>query len=385
MTVRPSNPDLLTERDVLGSPFHCCGDEDLVFLRCPACAHIMVFCYECDTLYLDLADTSQSRGLTLTSRGTRLQCPRCDRPFEDPQFLAPENVDKYLPTERQVREAGFGHLLVSDRSEQGPRHVRPRLHARPLFDFKLRALDDIVPWGKPGALSLSWFSLTDGSFWLNVGDEQLFVGADAGEGSRFVDYQVVRLWEDVLDILPAVLEPVPESMAALLEPSNGWLAWCRRASDWGAESDDLELLDQAISWELARRLDSAYLAAGPNIWLCRVGERIRILWDNRNRIERGLPIWATSSGRVELTVDDFLASVRDFNDRLMHAMGERVQVIQAGWSRHDVKIDLEMLAHEQRDRSTWLDNAIMKRAAARPPTDWDAVSGALRRVQVAVG
>jgi hypothetical protein len=114
MTVRPSNPELLTERDVRGSWFHCCGDEDLVFLRCPSCAHIMVFCYECDTIYPDLADTSQSRGLTLTSSDDRFQCPRCCRPFEDPQFLAPENVDKYLPTARQVSEAGFGQLLAGD-------------------------------------------------------------------------------------------------------------------------------------------------------------------------------------------------------------------------------------------------------------------------------
>jgi hypothetical protein len=109
--IRPANPDLLTDTDVDYLRFHCCGDEDLVFLRCPACGHIMVFCYECDTLYPDLAQTSTHSRIGLTRVEDRLVCPACHVAFEDYGFLGPENVDKYLPTAAQVRAAGFGHLL----------------------------------------------------------------------------------------------------------------------------------------------------------------------------------------------------------------------------------------------------------------------------------
>jgi len=113
--IRPSNPELLTDLDVEYLHFHCCGDEDLVFLRCPACGHIMVFCYECDTLFPNLADTSKRHGLALTSEADRVVCPACGVAFKDYYFLRAENVDRYLPTARQVQEAGFGHLLSTHR------------------------------------------------------------------------------------------------------------------------------------------------------------------------------------------------------------------------------------------------------------------------------
>jgi len=113
--IRPSNPDLLTDLDVEYSHFHCCGDEDLVFLRCPDCGHIMVFCYECDTLFPDLAHTETSQGLSLTSEAHRVACSVCGAEFKDRYFLRPENVERYLPTANQVREAGFGHLLSKRR------------------------------------------------------------------------------------------------------------------------------------------------------------------------------------------------------------------------------------------------------------------------------
>jgi hypothetical protein len=113
--VPPANPELPTGLDVDPARFHCCGDEDLVFLRCPACGHIMVFCYECDTLFPDLADPARARGLVLTSESDRVVCPACARPFEDAGFLRPENVGKYLPTAGQVRAAGFAHLLSARR------------------------------------------------------------------------------------------------------------------------------------------------------------------------------------------------------------------------------------------------------------------------------
>lgn len=43
-----------------------------------------------------------------------------------------------------------------------------------LFDFTLVPLDEIEPWGKPGQLSLHWFGLTDGYYWMDVGSSTLF-------------------------------------------------------------------------------------------------------------------------------------------------------------------------------------------------------------------
>lgn len=44
------------EADLVFRHFRFCGDEDLYPFGCPQCGRMMVFCYECDTLYGDLND-----------------------------------------------------------------------------------------------------------------------------------------------------------------------------------------------------------------------------------------------------------------------------------------------------------------------------------------
>lgn len=109
------NPDLLTDLDVAYSQFHCCGDEDLVFVRCPACGHLMVLCCECDTLYADLASLQTQSVFARSAESERPLCPRCQVPFAHDGFLSPPHVDRYLATARQVDGAGFGHLLAPHR------------------------------------------------------------------------------------------------------------------------------------------------------------------------------------------------------------------------------------------------------------------------------
>ena len=87
-----------------------------------------------------------------------------------------------------------------------------------IFDFTLDPIENVHPWGKPENLSISWFVLTQGNYRLKVGNEYLLnytndfikhLSEKYPEYTRtqttFVDYYVVRLWEDVLDILPAIL------------------------------------------------------------------------------------------------------------------------------------------------------------------------------------
>ncbi|MCB0066735.1 MAG: hypothetical protein KDD77_06280 [Caldilineaceae bacterium] len=63
--IEPRQPGLLTDLDVNYEPFRCCGDENLVFIKCPAGRHLMVFCYEGDTLYPDLSDLARVAGPTV--------------------------------------------------------------------------------------------------------------------------------------------------------------------------------------------------------------------------------------------------------------------------------------------------------------------------------
>jgi hypothetical protein len=96
------------------------------------------------------------------------------------------------------------------------------------FAFELRPLAAIRPWtdARGEDPHLSWFGLTDGWCWIETGQEQLFRYDDATlstwraegfeAGRPYVDYQVVRLWEDALAVLPHVLEPVPDVLRSFV-------------------------------------------------------------------------------------------------------------------------------------------------------------------------
>ena len=118
--IKPQDPSLLTDDDVEYAHFKCCGDEDLVFLRCSSCGHIWVQCYECETWFTDLNDLSKTESAVLSTVAERLNCPKCKKPFEDFYHLMEGFVDKYLPTAQQVIDAGFGeHLAKYLREEHG--------------------------------------------------------------------------------------------------------------------------------------------------------------------------------------------------------------------------------------------------------------------------
>jgi len=117
--IKPHDSSLLADLDVDYTPFRCCGDEDLVFLRCEHCAHIWVECYECSTWYVDLKDLSKRESAFLSHVNERLSCPACKSAFADFFYLKEGNVDRYLATAEQVIAAGHGRFLAPHLRNEG--------------------------------------------------------------------------------------------------------------------------------------------------------------------------------------------------------------------------------------------------------------------------
>jgi hypothetical protein len=94
--------------------FQCCGDENLYPFRCSACGRLMVFCYECDTLYPDLHTLEPDREQQVNSFDPSrpiFSCSQCGHSFEYYFMRNPA----YHVTVEQWRAGGFGHLLRESR------------------------------------------------------------------------------------------------------------------------------------------------------------------------------------------------------------------------------------------------------------------------------
>ena len=240
------------------------------------------------------------------------------------------------------------------------------------FRFELRPVANIAPWGEPGSKRLSWFGLTDG--WNcpeTTAGRLLEFARPQGEESRWVSYQVVRLFDDVLELWPWVADPVPEDVA------SRFLGWRTSAEALRlASTDDLDVREiwwQACSWWNNRDLSLNYLTLPPKLHFWRTGTQFHLLWDAPGRDAEG-PRWAVQHMRITIPFEDAQQAVGDFSKALLSAMSDRVATIERhDWRRPDCRIDTVALVAEQRGRENWA-AAILSRTYE---TDW----GAVRRAQ----
>lgn len=179
-----------------------------------------------------------------------------------------------------------------------------------LFNFHLRELAAIEPFGGERP-TLHWFGLSDGWYWLTVGGSELFRYDRAfmrreepwcadPTALPYVDYYVVRLWEDLLEQLPAVLAPVPPELAERVSDAVSWRDWQERASQWLDALDEhgdqaafdaaVDLVEAACGWWVERRLDTGYLRHGSRLRFWRVGDTVHLRWNDRGERLEGLPI-----------------------------------------------------------------------------------------------
>lgn len=203
-----------------------------------------------------------------------------------------------------------------------------------IFEFQLNPIEDIQPWGEFPNLSLHWFGFTDGKYRLKVGAEYLLNYSaeytkyciekfpEYSFNTTFVEYQVVRLWEDILEMLPAILK---------------------------SESKEFKYF-----------LDVGYLTNPPKIWICEDNEDVIINWDNRKIKIENIPVWSATKGNYRINKKDFIEEVQRFDESLISQMNERVETICQTWKKPETKIDFEQLKTEQKYRATWLESKFQK-------------------------
>lgn len=269
------------------------------------------------------------------------------------------------------------------------------------FDFRLRPLREIAPWHDADGSNphLGWFGLTDGWYWIKVGEVELFRYSRAildkkaqeagGEswfarkgGLPYVDYQVAQLWSDLLWFLPDVLAPIPPRLSFALA-SGAWTQWEREAKaavmEALPEREANSLLYDATRWLGKRILDSAYLVSGPSICCWSDGAQVHVQWDNRDCMLDGLPLWEAPTGHHTLPPAAFHDAISNFNERFMRRMADRVAIAQGEWARPEVTL-ASHIAENQVENTQWAQGRLAA-SAPQEPDDWDVALAGIVRIE----
>jgi hypothetical protein len=244
------------------------------------------------------------------------------------------------------------------------------------FRFGLTPLDKVAPWGTEQPM-LHWFGLTDGWYCVDLGGQEVLRYSErtfrrlrkdngAGPPHPYVDYYVVRLWEDVIALVSEAMEPVPADLVDVAAASPDWV--------WR----DTPEAAAALAWHGAGCLNTGYLRIAPLVrcWRTVTGQddTVTVSWEHRTDPAGTVEFAGPRTGRVAMATSAFLAAVTELDRALFAAMDERIAELAQTGPPSGVEVDMEAVRREHRDRATWL-----RRARDREPgTDWDVVRAGVR-------
>ncbi|MER7666589.1 DUF5984 family protein [Streptomyces sp. NPDC096193] len=249
------------------------------------------------------------------------------------------------------------------------------------FRFGLRPVADIPAWGgeKP---SLHWFALTEGWYWIEIGDDELLRYSDrtlqkwveeggAEDAPPYVDYYVVRIWEDLLEMLPEIMEPVPEDLADFV---------AEELLDWPSR-EDAPQIEAAGLWHVSHSMYTGPLQNAPHIRWWRTiidgDDVVTVAW--RHQPEPDIEFAGPLTGLTAVPTSSFVAAVTEFDLALLAAMDQRISMLEATGPPPGVDLDLRHLRREHEERSTRLQRAWTRECS----TDWGIVRAGARKLSAA--
>lgn len=241
-----------------------------------------------------------------------------------------------------------------------------------------------------------WFGLTDGFYHLNVGKEQIYRNTNEILNCRqdkypeyknpdiYVDYQIVRLYEDFLDTLSDVLQPIQKEILALIDTHDKKCKLLNIIDYIYCSAEDYSILDDcddAMEWRQRRHLSSMHLSYPPYVVMWRHENSITFRWDNKNNVEHDIPVWSSQGGEYQFSVAEFMHEVESFHNRFMSAMKERVNIIVIDNPMPNVNIDIDRLVQEHGERELSLEHALKRQPCVK---SWETVISANQRLSIII-
>ena len=174
------------------------------------------------------------------------------------------------------------------------------------FEFEFRPVAEVALWGRDKP-SLHWFGLTDGWYWISVQGREILRYREQAVSRwnlqrPYPDYYVVRLWEDLLVLTWALLEPVPDDLVPFVD---GTSALREIPDEWSAEADTALDLQSDFSLYLGYLTDSPTVRCwrrDDTVTLCQqMSVQEREMFDGPERLE------------IEIPAAEFFTAVEDFD------------------------------------------------------------------------
>jgi hypothetical protein len=250
------------------------------------------------------------------------------------------------------------------------------------FRFELAAIESIEPWGEPSNPNLSWFALTLGDFWIDLGCDELFRYTPAmlatwGLSKPYADYQIAAFVGDLRSCVAPALAPLPvelERLAADIDGLAELQSSTKRSADAIGTDDASDLYYKAWRWLGERSPWMAYLVQCPRFHFVRIGDEIELGYDNRSCVIDDVPVWTAQIGAHRISVEAFTAEVTEVSAALLDAMAERINDLDGGRAMPQAPVDIASLREQH---ATWERELSDKFGPGLPDVSWDETFSAL--------
>lgn len=265
----------------------------------------------------------------------------------------------------------------------------------PLINFVLKDPIDIFPWGTEPDTNIHWFGLTDGDYWLTVGDKTLYEHTREImktwniSGDRYNDYYIVRFLEDFTELFSVITESLPEDFYQLARSHDSLYehivklqAWLEQLPD--GEDADLDAYydkyEKITQWIYNRTLTSGHLKYGPAISFFRFNDRITIVWNSGQQDEKGIAVWTAGNGQIEMPYQLFVNEVKGWGERFFNSMDSQIdKAFLKDWGT--TKIDKNKIKDEQAKRKRKFGLDTNQLLVTHPKnTDWPLVRDLFREI-----
>ena len=262
-----------------------------------------------------------------------------------------------------------------------------------MINFKLRELENIIPWGQEPELSLHWFALTDGDLWLKFGNEIIYeyslevMNYWGDKPTPYNDYQLSRFIEDFTWIFDKIRETIPKELYDLTEDLKKFQSdakkWLEIFDTDEVENNDVyfDEYEKLISWTCERSFNSIHLIGGPNLSFFRRNDKVRIVWETEHTLENGINLWTAKDGSFEMDYSDFVTKIKIFGQSFFAEMDKQIELtVSKEWGH--IKIDKQRLVEEHKERKEeFYSKLLLLDKAPTDKTNWKEIEQIFNRMK----